>query len=435
MKWVLSTRLVFAMSLAMGLVFTSASLTYAYGQDVKASDKKTRKVPTLRAKVYEQLARAQAAADEDDTAQAIAILDEVEAKKGSMNSYERAMLYNFYGFIYYNAEAYDDALASFAQVVEQQPIPEAFELTTLFTLAQLNLMQGNYGQSIHYLERWEALNTGPVPPKNLIIKAQAYYQSKEYEKAEKYITQAINDHEAQGMIPDENWLILQRAIYYELKQPEKVKAVLVKLVKLFDEPKYWLQLAGMYGELGEERKQLAIMEAAYQQGYVTSSADIFNLAQLYYYHKVPYKGAKLMAQAMKEGLLEENLRNLKFLGQSWILAKEQDKAIPVMRQAAQLSQDGELDAQLAQILLNAERWDEAIAAADSAIQKGDLRNPGLVHLVKGMALYNQKQYANALNQLAEAEKHQKSRAMAQQWKRFVETEKQQQERLSLELSS
>jgi tetratricopeptide (TPR) repeat protein len=159
------------------------------------------------------------------------------------------------------------------------------------------------------------------------------------------------------------------------------------------------------------------------------------MAQLYYYHRAPYKGALLMEQAMKEGVLEENLRNLKFLGQSWTLAKEQDKAIPVMMQAAELSEDGELDAQLAQILLNEQRWDEAIAAADRAVEKGEMRNPGLVYLIKGMALYNQKQYALALNQLAEAEKHQKSRAMAQQWKQFVQSEKRQAEIIETELGN
>ncbi|MBU3020985.1 lipopolysaccharide assembly protein LapB [Aestuariibacter sp. A3R04] len=437
MSMILSTRLLSAVSLSAALLVSCISValvsTSVQAQEVKASDKKTRKVPTLRSKVYEQLARAQAAADEDKIDEAIEILSEVEDKMDSMNSYERAMMYNFYGFIYYNAEQYDKALDSFAQVVEQQPIPEKFEMTTLFSLAQLNLMQGNYDKSIQYLERWEALNPGPVPPKNLILKAQAYYQNKDYAKAEPFIAKAIADHEAEGMIPDENWLILQRAIYYELKQPEKVKNVLIKLVKLFDEPKYWIQLAGMYGELGEERKQLAIMESAYQRGYIESPADIFNLAQLYYYHKVPYKGALLMEQAMEQGTLEKNLRNLRFLGQSWTLAKEQDKAIPAMQSAAEMSEDGELDAQLAQILLNAERWDEAISAADNAVQKGDLRNPGIVHLIKGMALYNKKQYALALNELAEAEKHQKSKAMAQQWKRFVATEKTQKERLQADI--
>ncbi|WP_394223589.1 tetratricopeptide repeat protein [Alteromonas gracilis] len=406
------------------------------GQEIKASEKKTRRVPTLRGKVYEQLARAQTAADEaGDVEEAISILKEVEDKSHSMNAYEKAMMYNFFGFIYYNNEDYEKALESFAKVVEQQPIPEKFEMTTLFSLAQLNLMQGNYDETITYLERWESLHTGSVPVKNKVIKAQAYYQNKQYEQASTWISEAIADHEAEGMIPDEGWLILQRAVFYELKQPQKVKDVLIKMVKLFDEPKYWIQLAGMYGELGEERKQLAIMETAYQRGFVNTSADVFNMAQLYYYHRVPYKGAKLMEQAMNDGVLEKNLRNLKFLGQSWSLAKEQDKAIPVMMQAAELSEDGELDAQLAQILLNEERFDDAIAAADRAVEKGELRNPGLVYLIKGMALYNKKQYALALNQLAEAEKHQKSRAMAQQWKQFVQGEKRQADAIAAELGN
>lgn len=404
-------------------------------QEMKASDKPTRKVPTLRAKVYEQLARAQKEADAGNVPTAIEIMKEIEDKSSSMNSYEKAMMYNFYGFIYYNAEQYDNALASFEKVVDQQPIPEKFEQTTLFTLAQLHLMQGNFAKAIEFVNKWEALNDGPIPPKTKVLKAQAFYQNKQYQEAEQNISAAIADQEAQGMVPDEGWLILQRAIYYELKQPVKVKDVLVKLIKLYDSPKYWIQLAGMYGELGEEKKQLAIMETAYQQGYVESATDIFNLAQLYYYHRAPYKGAKLMEQAMKEGVLEKNLRNLKFLGQSWTLAKEQDKAIPVMKEAAALSEDGELDAQLAQILLNAERWDEAIAAADAAASKGDLRNPGLVYLIKGMALYNKKQYALALDSLAEAEKHPKSRGMAQQWRQFVQGEKTSQERIQAELGS
>ena len=434
------TRHLLFIALAAGVTATASVPALlvsapAYAQEQKASDKPTRRVPTLRSKVYEQLARAQSAADEDNISDAIKILKEVEDKSDSMNSYEKAMMFNFYGFIYYNDEQYDKALESFEQVVEQKPIPEKFEMTTLFSLAQLHLMQGNFAKTVQFLERWESLNAGPIPPKNKVLKAQAYYQNKQYDKADEQITSAIKEHEAEGMLPDEGWLILQRAIYYELKQPEKVKNVLIKLVKLYNEPKYWIQLAGMYGELGEERKQLAIMESAYQQGFVQSSADIFNLAQLYYYHRAPFKGAKLMEQAMNEGVLEKNLRNLKFLGQSWSLAKEQGKAIPVMIAAAELSEDGELDAQVAQIQLNEQLWDEAIASADRAIEKGDLRNPGLVHLVKGMALYNKKQYALALNQLAEAEKHQKSRAMAQQWKQFVQSEKSSSERIEAELGA
>lgn len=415
------------MALCVGTIITLPALSFSVSANVnadtqKASEKKTRRVPTLRGKVYEQLARAQSFADNDQPQEAFAALKDIEDKKSSMNSYEIAMLYNFYGFIYYNLEQADNALASFKKVIEEPGIPESFEQSTLFTLAQLSLMQGNYKDSIHFLERWEYLNVGDVPPKHLFIKAQAYYQDKQYEQAGKFVTQAVKNKEAAGMIPDEGWLILQRAIYYELKQPEKVKDILVKMVKLFDEPKYWIQLAGMYGELGMEKHQLGIMEAAKQQGYLEKASDIFNMAQLYYYHKAPYKCAEMMLQAMNNGILEENLRNLKFLGQCYQLAKEIDKAVPVMQAAAALSNDGEIYAQLSQLLLNIDEFDLAIESAELAIKKGSLRNQGTIHLVLGMAYYNKREFAKSLDQLTQAESFKSSQKMAEQWQKFVSGE-------------
>jgi len=278
---------------------------FAQAQEEAASERKVKRVPALRGKVYEQLARAQAAGDEGNVDEAIAILDEVQGKMDSMNSYERAMMYNFYGFVYYNAEDFEQAFESFKLVVEQQPIPESFEQGTLFSLAQLSLMQEKYDDVIHYLERWEALNKGKIPAKNYVLKAQAMYQNKNYQAAAGFIEQAIATQEENpdDGIADENWYILQRAIYYELKQPKKVTDVLVKLVRYYDKPKYWIQLAGMYGEIGQEKKQLAIMEAAYQMGYIESGNDMFNLAQLYYYHQVPYKGARIMEPAFSVAML------------------------------------------------------------------------------------------------------------------------------------
>ncbi len=217
--------------------------------------------------------------------------------------------------------------------------------------------------------------------------------------------------------------MLQRAIYFEMKQPEKVKEIIIKLIRLYDAPKYWIQLAGMYGELEQEKRQLATMEIAYQRGFVTSASDTFNLAQLYYYHGVPYKGALLMEQAIESGVLEANLRNLKFLANSWQLSQERDKAVPVMMQAAELSDDGELNAQLALLHYNLSQYDKAIAAAELALEKGGLKRAGDTHMVLGLSLYNQKQFARALEQLAEAESFSSSRAAARQWAKYVEKER------------
>lgn len=380
---------------------------------------KTRQVPAIRAKVYEQLARAQAFADEGKTSEAIEALDNVQGKLSSMNSYERAMLWNFYAFIYYQQEQYPKAVANFEKVIAESPIPEPFEMSTLFSLAQLEMMQGHYDQTITYLDRWETLNKGEVPASNYYLKAQAMYQQKSFDKASNYINQAINTIEQEDKIADENWYVLQRAAYYELKQPKNVKDVLVKMVKHFNKPEYWTQLSGMYGELGQEKQQLAILESAYQQGYVKSAGDINNLAQLYYYHGAPFKGAELLEKAMNDGVLEKSLRNMKFLAQSWTLAQEQDKAIPVLLAAADMSDDGELNAQLGQLYLNMEKWSEAIAETEKALQKGGLSNPGTAYLVMGMALYNQEDYVASMHNLGLAEQYDTSKNMAKQWKRYV----------------
>ena len=61
----------------------------------------TERVPALREKVYGQLARAQEQADNGNVQEGLSILSDIEGKADSMNSYERAMLWNFYGFMYY----------------------------------------------------------------------------------------------------------------------------------------------------------------------------------------------------------------------------------------------------------------------------------------------------------------------------------------------
>ncbi|MFC3121041.1 tetratricopeptide repeat protein [Agaribacter flavus] len=407
-----------------GVVTISALVTYS--SELHAQEEntvKTRRVPTLRAKVYEQLSRAQTASDAGNTEEAIAILDEVKSKASSMNAYEIATMYNFYGFIYYNEERFDDTIASFEKAIEQSPIPVGFEQTALYSLAQLNMAQGNFEKVVEYLERWESLNSGTIPPKNFVLKAQALYQGKKYEEAKTYIEQAIAGHENEGYLPDENWLVLQRAIYFELKQPEKVKDIIAKLIRLYDEPKYWVQLAGMYGELEQPEKQLATMEIAYQRGFISNANDTFNLAQLYYFNGVPYKGAALMEQAIKDNILDENLRNLRFLAQAWQAAKENEKAVPVYAKAADLSDDGVLDAQLALIYFNSDQYDKAIASATKALEKGDLRSPGNTYLVLGLSLYNQRKFAEALDTLAKAEQYPATRASSRQWQQYVEKEK------------
>ncbi|WP_281556253.1 CDC27 family protein [Thalassomonas sp. RHCl1] len=427
------------MLLTAGVMFTAPAISGIAGQvqaaePVAAKQKKSVKVPAMRDRVYSQLARAQKLADEGDRVSGFAVLDKVKDRLDSLNSYEKAMLFNFYGFMHYAGDDIQAAIASFEQVVKEQQIPESLLLSTSYSLAQLNMQQENYAGALAWLEKWQAANSKPLTANQQILLAQVHFQLKQYQGALGYIELAIAGTENAGDIPKENWLVLQRAAYYELGQSDKVTLVMEALVRYYDKAEYWLQLGGMYGETGQEKKQLAVMEAAWQAGYVAKSSDIISLAQLYLYHGVPYKAAKLLDEAIEKGDVIAQTQYLDLLAQAYMQAKEDKKAIPVLKKAAEIADNGKFDEKLAQTYLNLELWPQAITSAEKALERGQLSQESNMYLVLGMAQFNQQNYDQAILALQSAqnvaEKSGQSQKMAKQWLAYVKREKGQQMKLA-----
>lgn len=400
---------------------------FAYAQSSKA----TKKVPAMRDRVYTQFARAQKLADDGDKAAGLAVLDEVKKKINSLNSYEKAMLFNFYGFMYYGQEDIANAVASFEQVVAQEAIPETLRIATLYSLAQLSMQQQDYAKSLSFLHQWQKANNKDLQASQHILFAQVYYQNKQYKESLGHINTAVSMTEAKSELPKEHWLILQRAAYYELKQPENVTKVIEKLVKLYEKPQYWLQLAGMYGEIGQEKKQLGAMETAWQAGYITKPGDIVMLAQLYLYQQLPYKAAKVLDDAVAKGVVVAEEKHYQLMAQAYLQAREDDKAIPVLIKASEIAEHGKFDAQLAQTYLNTEKWQQAIKFANQALERGNLDSNGNMLLVLGMAHFNLQQFDKSLKALAQASDIKQTAKMANQWYSYVEKEQGYQERLAM----
>ena len=422
------------MLLAAGAISTAPVISGVSGVVFAAEQKKAVKVPAMRDRVYSQLARAQKLADEGDRAAGFAVLDKVKDRLDSLNSYEKAMLFNFYGFMHYAGDDIPSAIASFEQVVKEQQIPESLLLSTSYSLAQLNMQQENYKGALVWLEKWQATNSKPLTSNQQILMAQVHFQLKQYQNAIDYIVQAIDGVAAKGDIPKENWLVLQRAAYYELGQSDKVTEVMEALVRYFDKGEYWLQLGGMYGETGLEKKQLAVMEAAWQAGFIVKSTDIITLAQLYLYHGVPYKAAKLLDEAIENGEVTAQTQYLDLLAQAYTQAREDKKAIPVLQKAAEIADNGKFDEKLAQAYLNLEQWRQAIASAEKALERGQLNQEANMYLVLGMAQFNLQNYDEAIVALQsaseQAAKAGKSQKMAKQWLAYVKREKGQQMKLA-----
>lgn len=426
-KSVIAGALFVAPAVANFTVFEGHFGTVAFAESTKA----TTKVPAMRDRVYTQLARAQKLSDNGDKAAGFEVLDEVKKKINSLNSYEKAMLWNFYGFMHYAQEDVPNAIKSFENVVAQEAIPETLRVATLYSLAQLAMQSQDYAKSLEFLNQWQTANNKPLVANQHILFAQVYYQNKQFGESIEHINNAVDMAEAKNELPKEHWLILQRAAYYELKQPENVTKVIEKLVKLYEKPQYWIQLAGMYGEIGQEKKQLGAMETAWQAGYITKPGDIVMLAQLYLYQQLPYKAAKVLDDAIAMGTVVPEEKHYLLISQAYIQAREDEKAIPVLKKASEIAEHGKFDAQLAQTYLNTEKWQAAVDYANKAIARGKLDNEGNMLLVLGMAHFNLQQFDKSLTAFEQAQGIKSAEKMAKQWHRYVKKEQGYQEKLAM----
>ncbi|PKI12631.1 tetratricopeptide repeat protein [Colwellia sp. 12G3] len=406
----------------------------ATAQTDKKSYRTSKKVPAMRNRVYSQLARAQQLADEGDKIEGFEVLAEVEGRLDSLNSYERAMLFNFYGFMYYGNDDLTLAIDSFNKVIAETAIPDSLIISTLYSLAQLSMQQQDFKEALDYLIQWQNLNDKELTGNQEMLFAQVYFQDKDFVNSLKHIEIAVSLVEAENKLPKENWLTLQRATYYELQQPKQVTKVMEKLVRLYDKPQYWLQLSSMYGEIGEEAKQMAVMEAAYQAGYITKTSDIITLSQLYLFHGAPYKSAAVLDDAIDQGSIFADEDNLSMLARAYLSAKEDDKAIKVLIRVSDIAQSGEHDALLAQTYLNNEQWQAAINAAKLALTRYDehkqskdknVKDIANMHLIVGMANFNLKSFEPSLAAFSKASQFASTKKAALQWGKYVEREQEQ----------
>jgi len=106
-------------------------------------DASSREFPTasaMRETVYKILSEIQEVVEDHKYEQGLSMLKELDERTG-LNSYERAQVQNFLAYTYFAMDRYDDAIQSYKNVLQQMDIPKALKLNSIYTLAQLYLIQ------------------------------------------------------------------------------------------------------------------------------------------------------------------------------------------------------------------------------------------------------------------------------------------------------
>jgi tetratricopeptide (TPR) repeat protein len=402
------------------LVGTAGSLFAAENNAKDNEPKNTKETVAMSQMVYEKLTEIQELIEAKDYASAQRLTDDLKVKKG-LTPYELAQIWNITGYSYYLQEDYPKAIKAYDQVMAQPDLPEALMQSTLKTKAQLQFTQDDYEGALLTVRKLMEVVSEPSADV-MMLEGQALFQLSRYDEALKPIKGAIDMYKEQGQIPKENWLLLLRVIYFEQKDYDSMIGVVEELIVYYPKDTYVLTLAGIYSELGDTKKQLALTEVLYEKGYLNTSSHITNLANLYLLHGVPYKAAVLLETEMKDEVVESNERNLRLLSQAWYVAREDEKAIPPLKRAAELSNDGELYVRLAQANINLEQWSDAAEAVQQALKLGGIKRTDTANIMLGMALFNQKRLEQARRAFMLAAADNRSKRAATQWVAYVDSE-------------
>jgi tetratricopeptide (TPR) repeat protein len=400
------------------LALTLAAPGISLAQEEK--ERKTKQTVAMSQAVFEKLQEIQELVEAKDYAGAEKLQATLRERK-KLTPYEIAQIWNLSGYAFYLQERYEDAIGSYEKVLQQEDLPEALEQSTLKTISQLYFTTEEYEKALATVERLMQVVAEPSAD-IFMLKGQALFQMQKYAEAIDPIKTALAMFAEQGRTPRENWLLLLRVCYYELRDYPNMIGVVKELIKYYPKDTYVLTLAGVYSELGNTKEQMALTEVLYEKGYLKTASHSTNLANLYLMHDLPYKAATLLEKEIGDGNVDANERNLRLLSQAWYQAREDRKAIPPLERASEMSEDGELYIRLAQSHINLDQWAQASEAARKGIRAGGLRRNDTANILLGMALFNQRRLEQARVAFQTAGKDARSKHTADQWINYVDSE-------------
>ena len=408
----------------------AAGGTYAQEDERAERDKqKTKQAQAVSKEVYDKIQQAQEKVEAEEYKGALRILENLN-RSDKLTEYEKSNVLNYIGFVHYNMGNTKAAIATYEEMLRIPSLEDQVKKQTIYTLAQLATMEEQYPKAIRLIEQWFTLEPNPAP-EPYILYAQNLYQESRFSDMIKPIETAMEVAKKRNKPVKEDWYVLLNFAYFQQENYRKVRDIQKILLVNWPKKRYWFSLAGAYTELGEENNLFASYDAAHTQGLLEKESELVTMAQLYMQHEVPYKAATLLEDKMEEGIVARNAKNYRLLSQAWQLAAEDEKSIPALKDAARLSNDGELDLRLGNAYLNLGRYGECVSSVQAGLKKGGIKSRDNAQISLGMCLYNQQKYSAAINAFREARKTTRSARMADQWIKVINSDIERNEQIAL----
>ena len=453
MKRIHSTYLLSALALLFSFSSVNIEAAIVAEDEIKKKPIKYKKARALQTSTAKKMAKVYEALEEVDENGESApdyetvknILTELLSKKDDLKSYDRSVMWNAWAYLYMQEEKYPLAMNSYKNLINEPEVTIGLRNSAIFALAQLNLAQGNYQRGIELILEWMS-QVEKVTAQSYALLGQAYFQLGDFRKSMSSLERSISMAEEEQYKPRENWYVLLAACINELKKEIGEKESLLRqvdiyeiLVNLYPKKLYFIQLGGSYGQLGRERDYMITLKAAFQKNFLDKESEYLALTQLLLLNKNPYWAAQVLTSGQKKMItivdedtkkekivpvVKDTEKNLKLLADSWRMAQEIDKAIPILEKAAKISKDGQSYVLLGNLYLSEDKVKEAIDAIKLGLKKGKVKNVSQVYLTLGQAYFELQEFEEARKNFRIAARDEKKtiKTQANNWLKYTENE-------------
>lgn len=242
-------------------------------------------------------------------------------------------------------------------------------LSIIYYMAQIYIEKENYDKGLELLKKWFSINEQPRPSSYILL-AHCYYAKNNIPLALKYVETTLS----LVTKPQESWLQFASALYLKEKNYKKAQPYLERLVALYPSTaNHWKQLAGVYLYLDKAKKAFVTLDIAYKMGHLKTKTEFLNLISLYIEQGLPYQGAKLLQQKMKQRIIPQNQKHLELIAGALYLAREGKQSLNYLKQASKTATSSKFFLNYGQKLLEQEEWKTAEKEFKKALQTKDIK--------------------------------------------------------------
>lgn len=380
-----------------------------------------RSAPTISERTGEQLNKAIEFLNQDNYAGARQVLSEIRMDR--LSPYEGSRVHQIWSGIEYAEGNYDAARQHLQQAINAGGFNEREVSQAKYQIAQIFMAEENWRQGAAALEEW--FRTAPEPnAAAYYLLAAAYYQMEDLNKALVPAKKAVEI----AAKPQPSWIELLLALYLTREEYDEAVPLLERLIAMEpDKKNHWLRLSSLYQQQEKYPQALAALQVAYNAGFFEQESEYVRLSDMLRFNEIPFRAARVLEQAMEDGHVAKTSENYERLANCWIQARDFNEAIPPLRRAAEMSNNGDLFMRLGQVHIQREQWAEAERALRQGLDKGNLDDEGQTNLLMGIAIFNQERLGDAREWFNRASRDPEQRDIARNYIKLIDQKRQRQQ--------